>query len=124
MNRKERRAYESQAHKALMRSVDAMCRGKNSHPDEVPASPCGHCGRVMDGASSATGATAKPGDITVCIRCGGANTFLDDLTLSKLTEEQVEAHPASEDIRASQDMIRSIMGKAAMGGGPKTTPEA
>lgn len=76
MNRHERRAI-----KAMQRSLKQMQRPKRESGDAVPEHPCGHCGQLLDGASSDTGAQAKPGDISVCVACAGINRFRADMSL-------------------------------------------
>jgi hypothetical protein len=70
---------------------------------KVRSSPCTACGVVLDCASivhqgnSTQPAMPKPGNITICIKCGHIMGFRDDLTLRDLTDE--EAHKVAGDIR-------------------------
>ncbi len=132
MNRRDRRAdqsrqrkadYESEAHRSLVRAVESMGKGREKSGDLVVASPCGHCGKSLDGASHADGLKAKPGDISLCIYCCNVNVFGEDLRLQKLTDEQADAHECASEIRQQQTFLRSTMGKIAMGN-KQGTPEA
>lgn len=112
MNRKDRRAQASRERRAnpldaIARTVRSMELGRERSDDGVPPSPCGHCGKVLDGASDAAGAKASPGDLSVCIYCAGINVFGVDLALLPLTDEQVEIHPAALALREHQAVIRA-----------------
>lgn len=111
MNRKDRRADASRergALKALVRTARSMRLGRNQSSDGVPESACGHCGKLLDGASSASGAKACPGALSICISCAGVNIFLTDLTLGKLTDEQLQIHPQYDELVEHQNMIRAM----------------
>lgn len=123
MNRKDRRAqasrerkadYESAEFASLKRTKQSMQIGKERSPDRVPDSPCGHCGKVLEGASSGV-RTARPGDVSVCIYCSGANLFGEDMQLRSLGEEEVEAHPLRDSIRRHQELLLPTMAKTYMG---------
>jgi hypothetical protein len=112
VNRKERRAEALRARKvdslgALARTVRSMQLGSERSGDGVPPSPCGHCKKELDGASAASGAKAKPGDLSVCAYCAGINVFGVDLALLPLTDEQVEIHPQAAALREHQALIRA-----------------
>lgn len=51
---------------------------------------CLFCGYQLDMASNVPGQTSqpKPGDVTMCFKCGGFMTFDDDLVMRKPTEEE------------------------------------
>jgi hypothetical protein len=52
---------------------------------------CPHCGAAHDCASNVTGHTApKPGDFTVCVRCGEASRFVTPTELRAATREDLE----------------------------------
>ncbi len=132
-NRRDRRAeksrqrkadYESNSFKTLVRTAKSMATGKGKSPDRVVPSPCGHCGKELDGASSSDGVTAKPGDITVCIYCAGVNMFGDGMSLRAMTDDEVATHEACDDILAHQGLLKAMLGKFAMGGKKNRTPEA
>jgi hypothetical protein len=56
----------------------------------VPESPCTACGHKLDGATCVgDDKMPKPGDISVCIRCGHLMAFGDDLMLRNLTNEEM-----------------------------------
>lgn len=47
----------------------------------TPEQKCSKCGYRMDCASEAFGdKTPRPGDISICISCGHATIFIEDLT--------------------------------------------
>lgn len=115
MNRRDKRAAASRERgvlKALARTADSMRLGREKSGDAVPESPCGHCGKQLDGATSACGAKASPGDLLICINCAGVNIFLTDLTLGKLTDEQLQIHPQYEELMEHQNMIRAMHSKS------------
>lgn len=115
---------ESVALRSLRRAAASIEAGKGSSLDAMAVpSPCGHCGKVLDGASGAHGEKPKPGDVSVCMSCTGANTFGEDLRLVPLSDAEVEAHEAHEQIRAGQDLLRGILAKR-MAPGRQRTPEA
>ncbi len=102
MNRHERRALA-----ALMRAAEQMTRRERESGDAVPESPCGHCGVLLDGASSDTGVKAKPGDISVCAACAGLNRFRPDMTLQAMSLDEVIALPGvdAETIAAYRGLL-------------------
>jgi len=62
----------------------------------LPSSTCPDCGYVMDAATAVSrkDATPKPGDASLCLKCGALLRFADDLTLIRgdfdgLSAEQV-----------------------------------
>jgi hypothetical protein len=57
---------------------------------KVQASRCKACGYRTDAATSVgSDAKPKPGDFTVCIRCGHVMAFDDKLKLRNLTSEEM-----------------------------------
>ena len=58
---------------------------------ELPASECVYCGARHD-AASAVGDVGrpKPGDVTVCIKCGGLLAFDDRMLLRKAEDSELE----------------------------------
>lgn len=60
-----------------------------------PDSVCPRCGKVLDGASSATEDPSgpKPGDVSICLGCYAPLKFRSDMTLRYLTKEEWEAMP-------------------------------
>jgi hypothetical protein len=68
----------------------------------VPRSPCPYCGHKMDRAFVADpngkDSEPKPGDITLCIRCGGAIVFDEQIQFRKPTlqeSREINAHPVA-----------------------------
>ena len=51
----------------------------------LPEDRCPHCDAKLDAASSATGATPSPGDLTVCIHCALPLIFDSDCRLCVMT---------------------------------------
>lgn len=55
----------------------------------TPKDHCPKCGKRFDATSSAVGEhRPKPGDVTICIKCGGILFFKDDLTTRLPTDEE------------------------------------
>ena len=132
MNRRDRRAekskqrkaeYQSDAFKALVRTAESLKLGKEKSGDAVAASPCGHCGKLLDGATSADGDKASDGDISICIYCFEVNTFGPGMKLLPMTDADVEAHSSASQIREHQAFLRAAVTKAAIGKRSKP-PEA
>lgn len=63
---------------------------------KVSPSLCPYCGYFADAASSVTEneAPPKPGDISMCLSCGGVCVFSRDLMLRAITAEEREALPS------------------------------
>jgi len=53
----------------------------------VPESACCECGHVMDACTGETQPTE--GDYTLCIECACLNIFDADLTLRRLTDDEI-----------------------------------
>jgi transcription initiation factor IIE alpha subunit len=52
---------------------------------------CPYCGHAMDAATDVEAdARPSPGDIGVCIECGGVLAYTDDLTLRAASQEEIE----------------------------------
>lgn len=72
---------------------------------------CPSCKKVLDGWSSTSpgGGGPSDGDVTVCIYCGSALEFADNLTRFKLIpDDQVDTHPAAADIHRISDVIHNV----------------
>lgn len=113
MNRAERRAKaarerKSSAWKALERVVEQHGKPIAEREDMVPRSPCGHCGKALDGASHEDGIKPKPGDLSVCWACAGINRFGPTLALERLDEADFPPEVADE-LRHRQSLIRAAM---------------
>ncbi len=60
----------------------------------IPDSHCHACGTLFDRASDLLGrARPKPGDISVCVRCGVAATYDQDLRVVPLSASELAALP-------------------------------
>ena len=69
-------------------TVEEACAELAFH--HVPPSVCPSCGAINDAATDPTGKAApKPGDISLCFRCGHLCAFADDLTLRALTDAEM-----------------------------------
>jgi hypothetical protein len=64
---------------------------------EVPPSQCPRCFVRLDRANEVTSTTRgpEPGDITVCLHCGGIAMFDDDMRLIQAPEEKVTIEAAA-----------------------------
>jgi hypothetical protein len=55
-----------------------------------PNGLCPHCGRGADGVTDPfEEEVPKPGDISICVYCRDVAVFQGDLSLRKMTEEEV-----------------------------------
>jgi hypothetical protein len=72
----------------------------------VPPSPCLDCGKENDAATNPFGRRGpRPGDYTICMYCGAAMAFSEDLTMRPLTAEekkQVENDPRVRKIQMAR----------------------
>jgi hypothetical protein len=61
----------------------------NPRTTHVPTCHCLVCGATLD-AATAMGhrSRPKPGDLTICLRCGATMKVADDLTVRAMTEEE------------------------------------
>ena len=73
---------------------------------------CLRCHHKLDAASCLAddAAVPKPGDITICIKCGYLMTFADDLSFRDLTEEEILEVPLDE-VSRFQNARKAIMEK-------------
>jgi hypothetical protein len=51
---------------------------------------CPWCGRRNDLHAGMPGTRPKPGDVGICWRCAGPAVFLDDLTMRRATDAEME----------------------------------
>lgn len=77
----------------------------------VPKALCAHCGYESDRAATESGEKPEPGDISICLGCGGVNFFGPDLTQRKPTAlEILELPPAIwqevQRIQRARDQIK------------------
>lgn len=103
----------------LLKSLP-MDDGMRIHDDSrrLPESACPTCGHKLDAVSQVaeTGALAldapdpKPGDVSVCIRCGSLLRFGLGQTLHKLTDTEflALARPEKAALEAAQRAVRGI----------------
>ncbi len=58
----------------------------------TPPNLCAHCGEMIDCTSEAFHGEAEPGpgDVTLCVYCGGLLRFKDDMTVRMLVQEDLE----------------------------------
>lgn len=60
---------------------------------KLPSSPCTHCGKMMNDATSLDGDEdyrPEPGNVTLCIYCCNIMVYADDLTLRDPTAAEIE----------------------------------
>jgi hypothetical protein len=91
----------------------------------VKPSPCGHCGEMLDGASAGPGAVPGPGDLTMCIKCGGFNRFDDEMLLAKVTDEDIDELDDAgtrTQLRDAQALLRHYRAQSEMGGKSSKAP--
>jgi hypothetical protein len=73
------------------------------------SSSCPWCGAKLD---CATGFNKRPspGDLSVCIQCAQANVFKEDLTLRKMTVEEIASLSPQEAAQLAkfQFVVRSL----------------
>lgn len=79
---------------------------------QVPPSPCPFCSHVMDMASPADGETVAPtpGDVSICIRCGGLLEFDGQLHLISLSDVKREGldEKTREWLRRAQEAVLKL----------------
>jgi hypothetical protein len=74
------------------------------------ASPCPFCGKVMDCASNIEGKGApEPGDVSLCIYCGGVMIFDRELVGRKPTDPELFALALSDCWPTVERARRAIM---------------
>lgn len=67
---------------------------------EIAPIGCPHCGVVHEVASSMTTLNGpEPGDINICIKCGGISIYLDDLSVRTPTVEEITDLSRDPDVR-------------------------
>lgn len=60
----------------------------------VPLVACKNCGYEFDRISDVVADNVpRPGDMTLCLRCGDIMAFNDDMTLRSLTEDDISCIP-------------------------------
>jgi len=75
----------------------------------LPSSACPVCGTLLDAATGKTGTRPKPGDLTLCIKCGEILIFEDDMFLKVAPAQVLESlsREKYEYVRRIQRNIRS-----------------
>jgi len=72
--------------------------------------PCPSCGAGLVHTHSVSTHPAEPGNFTVCIKCGAANRFNEEMQLEPVSDAEVEELPP--DVRAHlqdlQAMVRHV----------------
>lgn len=82
--------------------------GDSDH--KMPGSRCPKCHHRMDGAYNPCGAEAPaPGDITVCINCGGILAFDDALHLRLANDAELKEVSGREDFKRILGAISQTM---------------
>lgn len=72
---------------------------------KIKESACGHCGKLMDGASNWNGDEApSEGDCMVCFYCLGVCVYKNDLTLRAATDKEIAEW--DHDLRMTINEIR------------------
>jgi hypothetical protein len=72
---------------------------------DTPNVICVHCAHVMTNTSGHE-VGPEPGDMTLCINCGGLNIFASDLSLRKPTKREAREATADDEV---QDIHAAIM---------------
>lgn len=74
----------------------------------IPESHCLNCGAKLNmlGTGDSTEANPQPGDVTVCIQCGGVMMLSDDLTPRGMSGEEMD-HLAS-DLEWMDDVAKMV----------------
>lgn len=80
---------------------------------KTPESSCWHCGTKFTAASDLSGNMKTPtaGSCSICIMCAAPSIFMEDLTLRKPTQEEIDEILQSE--QAAQ-LILAVAAKNAM----------
>jgi hypothetical protein len=79
----------------------------------IPVSHCLDCGEQLDAATHIGGDQHKPdpGDVSICVRCGHIMAFADDLTLRRLTDEEMKQVAGDRLIIKTRAAIAKVTGK-------------
>jgi hypothetical protein len=83
-------------------------------PNQISNNNCTACGVYLDSATNVRGykldeeMMPKPGDITVCIKCGHIMAFGDNLELRELTNQEAHDAAGDPDILAIQEARGAI----------------
>lgn len=70
----------------------------------VPVATCPYCGSQHDHASGLSAHYPEPGDVSVCIQCGGSARYTDSLSVEKWPADK----PLPPEAIVLQKAIREI----------------
>lgn len=79
----------------------------------IPPGDCPECGYHIDSTSEAYnygGATPRPGDISMCLSCGYASVFADDLSRRKPTKKEAEEIWHNPEVKKAQRARAVLVG--------------
>lgn len=93
-----------------------MCKSALEHvyDPKVPECACPYCGKVLDDATAVHGQGEKakptPGDVSLCIDCGGLIEFDQDCKLMKMRDETWKEldEPTQRTMKTAQSFIREM----------------
>jgi hypothetical protein len=109
--KEQARAYASQ----LIADGDCQCalvERNEADPSMVKTPPtvCPKCGYVTDSLGQADGdGVPRPGDVSLCLKCGHLTAFAEDLSLRELTDDERQAVAEDEDIQAIERTRQAVM---------------
>ena len=79
----------------------------------IPPGDCPECGYHIDSTCAAynyDGKTPNPGDISMCLSCGYASVFADDLSRRRPTKEESEIIWNSPEVKKAQRARAVVVG--------------
>jgi hypothetical protein len=77
----------------------------------LPEQRCSRCGYRMDATTSAFGEhKPKPGDVSLCMACGGVSVFTETLHMRAPTPEELDNINKNPQVLAAQMAIAHIVG--------------
>lgn len=79
----------------------------------IPLSKCPLCGYEMDCVTcvDTPDQAPRPGDLTICIKCGEVLVFTEELGLRIPTKEEYERYGNDDRIVAAQRIVRGFAGR-------------
>lgn len=88
------------------------------HTGRVRGGKCNQCGEKLDAYTAFRhDASPKPGDLTMCLRCGLCYSFTETLELEPLSAEQFSALP--EGTRAELTLLLLLRAQVSPGASEK-----
>lgn len=84
-----------------------------SNETRIPPGNCPECGYFIDSTSEAYnygGAKPKPGDISMCLSCGYASVFAEDLSRRRPTRGESEIIWNSPEVKRAQRARSVVVG--------------